>query len=425
MGLEELIESVKMLMLDRGQADPAFKGLQEKLEELAPLYRMMIDITNIVPKEHYDRLRNFLNDNYSNIESIHNFVWDRTFNDVKYDGLFNILENDDDIPASLEMLDKVDKFVHGSETVELIEEFFEKQVGKKGAREVLGAIVRNAKDHDNNTIQRYCKFSADNMDVFELYNDKEAVASMLYRIQEKTVVEGMNKVKKALMNPTVVKALHNADRHEDTFFYLGNIARYATPEDAIESAKLMERMPSFKAFKFAHLVYRAAANYKDAEVVKQLNTVFEKFEKYSRQIIDIFDAQDHKYSRIYFQELLNENAYKYVNKSTHPGMALHRLLTHPYLWQREGYPEDIRQKIGYRDMDRVTDLEDFIREVHAERNHLDVEKIIDGYRNELDRAMDQADDFKGKIRNLRQYCREVEQQIRNNIEDLMVVTDGS
>lgn len=86
--------------------------------------------------------------------------------------------------------------------------------------------------------------------------------------------------------------------------------------------------------------------------------------------------------------------------------------------------KEFREQVSYEDLDHFMQVWNLIGEVHKERRSDDLGKIHLGLYQEMKRAIAQGHDYKSKSRMLRQFCNEACEQIMDNVEELMVVTNG-
>lgn len=121
-----------------------------------------------------------------------------------------------------------------------------------------------------------------------------------------------------------------------------------------------------------------------------------------------------------FKELLSEAATESINNSV---KALLPIINSNYSRERDKITDPIATRISYKDLDLIHNTWEFVREIHTNRPDKIVE-IEKGYYRELNRAISQGSNDKKKIANLRQYCNEVQKQMKENASDLMVIYDA-
>lgn len=124
-----------------------------------------------------------------------------------------------------------------------------------------------------------------------------------------------------------------------------------------------------------------------------------------------------------FHELLSERSYNKVMNSEKPLWTMVKIIHASYSETRRKITDPVGTQLDYKDLELVKDTLTFVQNVHKKRESL--EDINKGFYQELNRSIDQGSDYKSKIRNLRRYCNEVQQRVRDEAEELMVVTNGA
>lgn len=85
--------------------------------------------------------------------------------------------------------------------------------------------------------------------------------------------------------------------------------------------------------------------------------------------------------------------------------------------------EELKQNIG-DDWKRVNRATKLVYKIHQNKSMYDQGQILVGFYEELNRAVSQGNNLDEKVKMLRQYCDEVEEQMKDNAEELMVVTNA-
>lgn len=155
--------------------------------------------------------------------------------------------------------------------------------------------------------------------------------------------------------------------------------------------------------------------------------------KFANAYIDVFDtyidhdqvmeaASDQMLCMDDLNELLTTRAYEYLQENP-DGIEYVRKHNH---WWCEGsnISDEMIDKVSYDVMEKVYETCNFVRSIHRKRSNWSLKKIQNGFYSELGRAYNQGTDMKSKMENIRVYCADVKKQLRENIEDLMVVTNG-
>lgn len=166
---------------------------------------------------------------------------------------------------------------------------------------------------------------------------------------------------------------------------------------------------------YIHLFSNATKTIGNVEyVIEALDKYIDEFEDFDTFISEL-DGQ------CYFQELLSDDCYQKVSASKNPYEYMKKIVAKDYHDLRVNMDEG--EILSYKDLDSVFETWQLVEEVHISREYEDLEKIEDGFYAELNRAMSQGSNDGQKRRNLKQYCREVRNKIRDNAADLMVMHD--
>lgn len=120
------------------------------------------------------------------------------------------------------------------------------------------------------------------------------------------------------------------------------------------------------------------------------------------------------------RDLLAPFAERAVRNSKNPYQTASNFLTTDY-----GYlASKIEYEFEHAEVTQVCSTWYFVNDVHVKRDFEELEIIQKGFFEELNRAIAQADDYSGKVKNLRQYCREVTEIVDNMSEELAVITNA-
>lgn len=87
--------------------------------------------------------------------------------------------------------------------------------------------------------------------------------------------------------------------------------------------------------------------------------------------------------------------------------------------QDEDFKENIRDEWKY-----ILRARRLVSEIHKKREPMDKGKILDGFYQELNRAIAQGNNYQEKVEMLMGYCNEVEQQMIDRADELMVMHNG-
>lgn len=147
----------------------------------------------------------------------------------------------------------------------------------------------------------------------------------------------------------------------------------------------------------------------------ELLDLFNKYDKHKETIAKY--VADKELFTVHLDELVTDRAYKEIAKN---GTKIHDILVKPYGLFREDITDtQVKENISYYDLDFVIDTHNIVMNMHEKRYYLAQNAISECYVKELNRAISQGDDYDSKIKNLKQYCKEVKQRIKESAEELM------
>lgn len=88
------------------------------------------------------------------------------------------------------------------------------------------------------------------------------------------------------------------------------------------------------------------------------------------------------------------------------------------------YDDVFRRQASFSDLRKIKETYELVMDIHRDRKNPHRGEIMNGFKSELNRAIDQGYDINQKSKMLELYCKEVKKEIRNRAEELMVVTNG-
>lgn len=177
------------------------------------------------------------------------------------------------------------------------------------------------------------------------------------------------------------------------------------------SLELFDKYMSEKRFKKLGLIYRNALGGNTTEMLVKV------IDKYYEHLDDFYQSIDfsNRIVESQLRELLTDKAYEAINKCSNKKKMFRRLITKDY-----SFRESIKAEVSYDDLDVVDKTWDQIHAIYMNKDLEYTRVIRKGFYSELNRAISQGDVSK----NLRQYCKEVRDKIREHADELMVITDG-
>lgn len=195
--------------------------------------------------------------------------------------------------------------------------------------------------------------------------------------------------------------------------YLGLVTLTAAntfDKEAVE--EVIELLPNCECFvRVYNVINQSLHHYPDK--TKKISKVLNKFGD-KEEIVDFLsDPENYKV----LDELLTERAYKEISKNP-------RNLYKVRNYDTGGLDREWRDSIPYTTLEVIDRTSKMVMSIHKDRKDKQRFTIVEGFYTELNRAANQRDDMKGKIKNITQYCVEVQTQMRDNIDELMVVTNG-
>lgn len=155
---------------------------------------------------------------------------------------------------------------------------------------------------------------------------------------------------------------------------------------------------------------------------KEMIGYLDKYSEHDDLIINAINNYGAQYATI--RTLREEVVYNAINKSRNPRKLINLVIKGDYGRTIKGIEErQVYENIDLEDACLIKQTLEVIKTVHKNRQKYQIERIENGFYDGLNRAIYQADNYKGKIKNIRQYCREVQLRIKDEAADLMVVTN--
>lgn len=155
------------------------------------------------------------------------------------------------------------------------------------------------------------------------------------------------------------------------------------------------------------------------DAVNDLIKVYNKYPQYQEEIASLCLEKD---NHLFLKELLLDIAYESIKKDKRYLRKISKTLFAKYRFMVKD--RKFGRKIPYEDLDLIAKSYELVQSVHKARNSKDKGRIIEGYEAELNRSINQAEDFDKKLKNIRTYCNEVYKRMREHAGELMVVTNA-
>lgn len=132
------------------------------------------------------------------------------------------------------------------------------------------------------------------------------------------------------------------------------------------------------------------------------------------EILDAIEIRIKNFQNIELDSLADYK--EQIQKSKNRKKTIDRVISGTY----DRYSKRIGMYLECEDLDLVVDTSRLVQEIHSSRLAPDMAKIENGFFDELNRSIHQVNGYENKLKNLRIYCREVKQKIRNEAEELML-----
>lgn len=272
------------------------------------------------------------------------------------------------------------------------------------------------------------------MDIFENYkmHSRTLVANALVNLIKEEDMKPHYLLKTARMfkMPEIRDTLKHfeAKTGKTKIIIANNLAKidYHIQDNKV-TAEVAETLKSYKDNRYhsiPRILYCIASHTKDSKQVKYLSRVYKKYGDLHENISKVISFD---YTKDFdFGELLREEVYKQITNSENPeGLIEDCLFSGLGSVRMEITDDKFREKVKLSDLLKVKKTFSLVMEIHRERDRDDSHKIIEGFFEEMNRVIYQGKDYKAQAKYLRQYCKEVEKQMKDNAKDLMVITNES
>lgn len=200
-----------------------------------------------------------------------------------------------------------------------------------------------------------------------------------------------------------------------------NTVYYQSVESAVETSKTLEIYKNDKnIIQILEIGLEKYFEYEGKIEQSDYMTFIHVLNRYSdnnyiklcKIFIELFEENE----EMDLEELLVDENYDRIKSSEDPKILFRNILMNQYTEIRKNI-----HNIGFDDVRLVRKTLDLVMAIHTDRDVKQKNDIKNGFFDELKRAMAQGD----RIRYLRRYCDEVQEQMKNNVEDLMVVHNES
>lgn len=158
-----------------------------------------------------------------------------------------------------------------------------------------------------------------------------------------------------------------------------------------------------------------------SEFTELLIDVFDRYDKCRSEIVDAFkECSVGRNINRWKDKMINDKAYEAITKSPDPKNTVKRILINDYEDMVNKIKDsEFREEIKYSDFEVVIKTFSCVREIHKNKRMSLYNRVTNGFYEELNRAISQSNTYRGKIRNLRQYCNEVNKKLKEFGMELM------
>lgn len=208
------------------------------------------------------------------------------------------------------------------------------------------------------------------------------------------------------------------------------IDKFSTSDEGFEVHSTLDHMIKFIDKYAEHpgmedmceAIRPVALSSKNAEMVHDCLKIIEKYMRnYVKEVCEAITE-----IRTWdFKELMLDRNYNLISNSKNPKSLAKKILNNDYSKYRFKIRDyEVKQNISYSELDLIKDTHAFVLEVHKDRA-IELKRTVSWeFYGEMNRAIDQGYNLVEKRRNLKQYCFEVMQKMRDKMEELMVVNNA-
>lgn len=323
--------------------------------------------------------------------------------------------------------------------------------------QLIHSIVDGDGEHRKNIVKEFRK-SAPDVDycvkVMEKY-EKHAIATQIFGLlggfrsrAEDADVDQIDVVHR--FNETGVRQfLFKHDK--DTCSSVASIIWFMPEKEFIDrTLDILEKFEAERTYGIARAI-QEVSKFSDRDSLSKTLEVFERFDcndnlellikkvaekkpskyKSARVAEVLLKYEDNHYDDVYeaillggvdipiCEELLTDRAYNGIKKDP---QFVHQIARRKY-WTIGNKLGEFSSKLTYKDLDVGMDTYFLVKYVHENKGEDSLFKILNGYIDEMKRAVNQGTDFESKKKMYFEYCREVKNQIKERADELMVVTN--
>lgn len=312
---------------------------------------------------------------------------------------------------SVRCLSQVAEF-SSEETTEKVLDFLIKNADKKVDHYALGIYYfcnRNAVQIVQKLVHKYDGLLEFLNDYSEDINDKIAMGVQNVADMEHNY---FIKAAKILNNPAAAKAIEDEIIKGETL--VEALIKLNLHSDEETTLHVLNGLKELRSDTYLHYQILIAQEV-DPEKVREASDVFVKYKDYFDDFVRVISYSTIALDKLNYKDMLDDEVYESVRDSKNPGRLIKRVLT-------QGYKSLMKYEFKHQEMEIVLDTIDLIHEVHKKREKNQLCRIVNGFYQELDRAVNQGNDYNSRLKMLKEYCNDVQKQMRDNVDELMVIT---
>lgn len=266
-------------------------------------------------------------------------------------------------------------------------------------------------DNKKNDVSYMSKFDIYlNKEVFEAISKLDNVNG--YELVIKTMRYGKGiEFARDIVDERIVDGLKRFAHYEKNCAIIHAVNNFL--EDGVRTIDVIDKYEGLEETKtIVRLIWRGAMK-KDGSYPKLLDIMEEYIDNYT-EIGNYLEGLHMDSVDPDYDELLREETMNKIRENPN------------FLYKLSANYSDIRSRVdldlSHKEIDLIVNAYKLVETIHSSRQDKDKEKIKDEFYVELNRAISQSDNVKQKMRLLKQYCKEVTEQIKNNAEELMYET---
>lgn len=399
------VDAASMLQKHAGEYSfDAANGVLEKIEENIP--EIVEDMANILK-----------NCNNPEINAIHKFISDSRINMNLLPDVLGKCDYIEDLMKGLEIIHQFTSPAIANETMRLLN----KHSWKKEYLEIISGCAgqMGTDKQDVHNILMVFDHSTDILNMYETNSKEVAYAVSLLRTPPGNGIQ----YAKVFGSKEVIEAV---EKHGDITEFIAEIRVNSTEKVTIETAKVCSKYDRDGARRISSMIDTITEDDKLEGRALQVLEIFDRYrdnnwESFWRIISNYMGRLD----KAQMHQLQNQKTYDKIKNAKNPYKTMLKIIENDYeALMLSLDDEDFALQLKYEDMDLVFETYKIIEEIHKKRSEEDRFDVHLGFYEELNRAISQGNNYKSKLKNMKQFCKEVQKAMKDNALDLMVVNNA-